>query len=1228
MHVVQILFHSSIAKLLGYMENIVVSEREENDGSNVLLSSAALNNKSVHTASDSSGPVNIINNSCDTDSGADRCEQMGVENTWCEEENMCVPASADFPIPLPPVGFDDLSTNNCTVDGVESGTLEVLFSTGDDQQNQGNEVTVSDSGGGGDVLDTNSEAGVCGLRNLGNTCFMSTGVQCLVATPSLVSCLLDADTSVPSDSLTAQLAALTNKMWSGHFSSVQPADFKYSLGLHYPQFKDFRQHDCQEFLALLLDGLHEQMNCANGKLSTLVKNDKSIEICADNGDINSSCDISVEKLDCGSGLQCGECWISKKELVDFNNYNYINNNNNNNNRVLCKKDLNDDKHNKNLITPNLPSTMSSSPQSTSSQSSANKNIRDLELGEIDVNLSVSNNSNIKMGGDASNYDCNSVLSGDESTCDKIVACNGDNGYPSNWYNSACLTDIQDIIKDAKTSNVNVLVTEQETNNEIRFDSKKFPKSENLSHSSKEMLNFNAFHIYDNSTNGSGKRVKSTVTHYNCVTDFREGLDLKRIKMHSNDDSEKEKNQLMEYQNIKSKILDINLVEKNFRIECERKQRELDCIGDPAGLLSVCDAAAGVSGCGVGTFLCDRFLVNRIDKKRVTSTIDCPDDFLDEEEDDIENGDYENDDDDDDNSEGETHWEKHLAMNQSVIVDTFQGQFKSTVVCSACKYVSVTYEPFMYLSVPLPHAMERQICVTYISSDIRCSPIQYLITLNKRDKISKLREQLISLINKDDVKGLPIILAEVFDNHIAKILNDNHLIRYVDDINRSIYAFELFPVATVSVGTSTSLEDENMSFVQTPEVQVEAAIGSDNDYPAVHNNTSKVLSNSMTDVCYTLDDDEQMVVGKACTICLEEKESKMQRHVGCSCVLCDGCVVSSFQHYGGETLMCPVCRKTVNPDTDLVPLDNNLPSYPIVRMLLVPIVYRVDILGDGNNNQKTVKLFGHPNVVRLQNNISSEELYKVISNIVPYSCILSFKILLVDGQGRHCSRCMFNEHCRGCLINSMEGPLNLTTCDTLAITFTDHVEELIVERHSSMIDLRSQQPLTLYDCIQAFSQSEVLDKQNPWYCPKCQQNQCATKTLSVWRCPDYLIVYLKRFVFHDGMSTKLEDKVMFPFHGLLLTTSMAHTTFYDLYACVCHIGGVSAGHYTAYTQHLKTSEWYYYNDDVVVKQPPQEEDYSNAYILFYKKRGLTTVPGINVSVGLNDGGEGCSSFNTI
>lgn len=35
-----------------------------------------------------------------------------------------------------------------------------------------------------------------------------------------------------------------------------------------------------------------------------------------------------------------------------------------------------------------------------------------------------------------------------------------------------------------------------------------------------------------------------------------------------------------------------------------------------------------------------------------------------------------------------------------------------------------------------------------------------------------------------------------------------------------------------------------------------------------------------------------LLGDACTICLEEKDSNMSRHVGCTCILCDSCIAVS------------------------------------------------------------------------------------------------------------------------------------------------------------------------------------------------------------------------------------------------------------------------------------------------------------------------------------------------
>jgi ubiquitin carboxyl-terminal hydrolase 4/11/15 len=51
--------------------------------------------------------------------------------------------------------------------------------------------------------------------------------------------------------------------------------------------------------------------------------------------------------------------------------------------------------------------------------------------------------------------------------------------------------------------------------------------------------------------------------------------------------------------------------------------------------------------------------------------------------------------------GRKSWEGHKLRNDSVIVDLCQGMYKSTVVCPVCDVVSVTFDPFMDLSVPLP-----------------------------------------------------------------------------------------------------------------------------------------------------------------------------------------------------------------------------------------------------------------------------------------------------------------------------------------------------------------------------------------------------------------------------------------------------------------------------------------------------------------------------------------------
>ncbi len=61
--------------------------------------------------------------------------------------------------------------------------------------------------------------------------------------------------------LTEELSQLMIAMWTGRFRAVAPASFKRRLNATKSAFNDNEQHDAQEFLAEILDAIHEDLNC-------------------------------------------------------------------------------------------------------------------------------------------------------------------------------------------------------------------------------------------------------------------------------------------------------------------------------------------------------------------------------------------------------------------------------------------------------------------------------------------------------------------------------------------------------------------------------------------------------------------------------------------------------------------------------------------------------------------------------------------------------------------------------------------------------------------------------------------------------------------------------------------------------------------------------------------------------------------------------------------------------
>ncbi|XP_031429304.1 ubiquitin carboxyl-terminal hydrolase 2a isoform X3 [Clupea harengus] len=113
-----------------------------------------------------------------------------------------------------------------------------------------------------------SAQGLVGLRNLGNTCFMNSILQCLSNTQNLRDyCLQNSyrrdlnNNNRTNTALMEEFAKLIQTLWTSSGSeAVSPSEFKTQIQRYAPRFVGYNQQDAQEFLRFLLDGLHNEVN--------------------------------------------------------------------------------------------------------------------------------------------------------------------------------------------------------------------------------------------------------------------------------------------------------------------------------------------------------------------------------------------------------------------------------------------------------------------------------------------------------------------------------------------------------------------------------------------------------------------------------------------------------------------------------------------------------------------------------------------------------------------------------------------------------------------------------------------------------------------------------------------------------------------------------------------------------------------------------------------------------
>jgi len=98
------------------------------------------------------------------------------------------------------------------------------------------------------------------------------------------------------------------------------------------------------------------------------------------------------------------------------------------------------------------------------------------------------------------------------------------------------------------------------------------------------------------------------------------------------------------------------------------------------------------------------------------------------------------------------------LNLSNCLLMLQGQYKSTLVCPVCNKISVTFDPFMYLSLPLPSTVTRMITVTVFNGTGDALPMPFTVTVQKNGNCRDLTKALADVCCLKSSETL--LLAEV------------------------------------------------------------------------------------------------------------------------------------------------------------------------------------------------------------------------------------------------------------------------------------------------------------------------------------------------------------------------------------------------------------------------------------------------------------------------------------
>ena len=582
-----------------------------------------------------------------------------------------------------------------------------------------------------------------------------------------------------------------------------------------------------------------------------------------------------------------------------------------------------------------------------------------------------------------------------------------------------------------------------------------------------------------------------------------------------------------------------------------------------------------------------------------------------------------------------YWRNFLRRNQSVLVDLFYGQFKSTLICpnEECKNISITFDPFLNLSLPLPQPVQAYKIDAYFifdNNDLKILKIE-LSFYEKEISCFDLRFKIAEILN---IHPFSFIVCSSDSDAIIQFLPANCLIKkknhYSNQRNFLLFQIPLnyFNNPEYNLKYDESLfsqfsKDFNDSYIDLIKEKEEnyKKINS-SDFQSKYKkedfkNYDECLDNEKLQktLIYSFinGEDDKLVhckytyFEKECTLnCLYKKIFLMFSDVILKYienVISNEERESEYNQISEENKNLIIELKRI---LDFSKENKQFCLGQLYQKLFSELTENLLKDDDVNINETLI-----PFVLKRGKIIKSQYYTKIKfddSKNIPFSTRQTYNYIIEKFNSeneRESNRLNIDE------IENNNRKEKINEGFNLIISWNSRLENQLDEIMARRDELNFSEEsntshINIYDCFEQLTKPERLDEQNEWYCPKCKQFQRANKKIDIYKTPNILIIQLKRF----NNRRKIDTTVDFPINDLDISKYVISKNNddlkYDLFAIGNHFGSMGFGHYIAYCKNHFDNVWYEFNDSSVSIVNENHLISSSAYTLFYKRKGIENI----------------------